>query len=286
VHRICVGALVRRDEGGTRILLGHRSAGRAFFPDVWDFPGGHVEPGESHEETLARELEEEIGIRPTAWRRFGEITGTVPGSDEPVVLHLFEVSAWTGEPLVVDPAEHDKLGWFSPDEAGGLDLADHSYRDVFSRLGRATRLTQRIAGPRADVYRAFVDGDVVQRWMVPDGMTSRVHAFDGREGGVFRTSLTYDAPTDTGKTTAQTDTYHGRFVELVPNERVVQVVEFETENPAMQGEMTITIELRDAEGGTELVATHDDLPPGLSPADNELGWRISLGKLAALLEAR
>jgi len=121
--------------------------------------------------------------------------------------------------------------------------------------------------------------------MVPTGMTSQVHAFEGKEGGVFRISLTYDAPTGVGKTTAHTDTYHGRFVTLVPNERIVEVVEFETTDPGMQGEMTITITFRDVDGGTELVAVHDNLPPGLSAADNETGWGISLDKLEALLEA-
>ncbi len=108
----------------------------------------------------------------------------------------------------------------------------------------------------------------------------------GREGGSFRISLTYDAPTGTGKTTAQTDTFHGRFVKLVPNEQVVEVVEFETADPALRGEMTITLVLSDADGGgTDLLAVHDGLPPGLSTADNEAGWRSSLAKLAALVEA-
>jgi uncharacterized protein YndB with AHSA1/START domain len=120
--------------------------------------------------------------------------------------------------------------------------------------------------------------------MVPTGMTSQVHAFDAREGGAFRISLTYDAPTGTGKTTAQTDTFHGRFVQLVPDEQVVELVEFETTDPAMQGEMTITITLSDAHDGTDLLAVHDDLPAGLSAADNEAGWRMSLAKLAALVE--
>ena len=148
-----------------------------------------------------------------------------------------------------------------------------------------TRVSQRVNAPRAAVYRALLDPRAVQRWMVPTGMTSRVHAFDAREGGAFRVSLTYDAPTGAGKTTAQTDTYHGRFVELVPDERVVEVVEFETADPALQGEMTITIALVDADGGTDVMAVHDRLPPGLSPADNEAGWRSSLARLAALVEA-
>jgi uncharacterized protein YndB with AHSA1/START domain len=121
--------------------------------------------------------------------------------------------------------------------------------------------------------------------MVPSGMTSQVHAFDARESGSFRISLTYDEPTGTGKTTAHTDTYHGRFVKLVPDEQVVEVVEFETPDPALRGEMTISISLVDADGGTDVLAVHDHLPPGLSTADNESGWRESLAKLAAFVEA-
>jgi uncharacterized protein YndB with AHSA1/START domain len=149
----------------------------------------------------------------------------------------------------------------------------------------STRIRCHIRAPRAQVYRALLDANAVQQWMVPDGMTSEVHAFDAREGGTFRISLTYDAETGTGKSSAHTDTHHGRFVKLVPDEQVVEVVEFETADPAMRGEMRIEMTLRDADGGTELIAVHEDLPPGLSPADNELGWRLSLAKLAALVEA-
>lgn len=149
----------------------------------------------------------------------------------------------------------------------------------------STRLHRHVNAPRASVYRALLNPKAVAAWMVPDGMTSQVHTFDPREGGAFRISLTYEAPTGTGKTTAQTDTFHGRFVKLIPNEQVVEVVEFETPDPAMQGEMTITYTLAEADGGTDLLAVHDRLPPGLSPADNETGWRMSLGKLAALVEA-
>ncbi len=149
----------------------------------------------------------------------------------------------------------------------------------------STRIHRHINAPRARVYRALLDARAVANWMVPTGMTSQVHEFEPRQGGSFRISLTYDAPTGTGKTTAQTDTHHGRFVELVPNERVVDVVEFETADPSMSGEMTITITLTDADGGTDVLAVHDRLPPGLSPADNQAGWESSLAKLAALVEA-
>jgi len=148
-----------------------------------------------------------------------------------------------------------------------------------------TRLTWRVNAPRAKVYRALLDARAVEKWMVPTGMTSRVHEFDPREGGTFRISLTYVEPTGAGKTTAHTDTFHGRFAKLVEDEQVVEVVEFETTDPALEGEMTITFTLADAGGGTEVHAVHDGVPPGVPPADNEAGWRMSLAKLAALAEA-
>ena len=149
----------------------------------------------------------------------------------------------------------------------------------------STRITRHINAPRAKVYRALLDASAVAKWLVPDGMTSQVHDFNACEGGAFRISLTYDAPTITGKTSAHTRTSHGRFVKLVPNKKVVEVVEFETTDPAMRGEMTITFSLVDSNGGTDVIGVHDGLPPGLSPADNEKGWRMSLGKLANLVEA-
>jgi uncharacterized protein YndB with AHSA1/START domain len=149
----------------------------------------------------------------------------------------------------------------------------------------STRISRRVNAPRNVVYRALVDARAVATWKVPTGMTSHVHAFDPREGGSFRISLTYDVPTGTGKTSAHTDAYHGRFVKLVPNEQVVEVVEFETTDPELRGEMTITISLADADGGTEILAVHNGLPGGLPTADNETGWREALAKLAALVEA-
>jgi uncharacterized protein YndB with AHSA1/START domain len=151
----------------------------------------------------------------------------------------------------------------------------------------ATEVRRRIMAPRAAVYQALVDPNVIERWRAPDGMTALVHEFDGREGGTFRVSLTYDAPTDAGKTTARTDTYHGHFAVLVADERIVEVMAFETDDPRLGGEMTLTTTLGDGDGdgGTIVVMTHDGIPPGVSAADNELGTRMALDKLAALLEA-
>ena len=117
-------------------------------------------------------------------------------------------------------------------------------------------------------------------------MTMHVHEFDGREGGAFRISLTYDAPDEAGKTTAHTDTYHGRYIEMIPDVKIVEEDEFETSNPALQGVMTITITLVDADEGTDVFAMHEGLPDGVSPSDNEFGWRMSLKKLTTLVESQ
>lgn len=148
-----------------------------------------------------------------------------------------------------------------------------------------TRVARHVDAPRAAVYRALLDPGAVQHWMVPDGMTSHVHVFEPQPGGALRVSLTYDAPTGAGKTDPHTDTFSGRFVRLVPDAEVVQAIEFETADPALRGEMTITYALSDAAGGgTDLVGVHENLPEGVRPEDNVVGWTMSLAKLAALVE--
>ena len=116
-------------------------------------------------------------------------------------------------------------------------------------------------------------------------MTAEVHDFEGREGGAFRISLTYDAPNGAGKTTSQTDTYHGHFAQLVPDELVVEVLEFETTDPALSGQMKVTTMLSDGDGGTDVLIVHDGIPDRVPVGDNETGTRMSLANLAALVEA-
>ena len=152
-------------------------------------------------------------------------------------------------------------------------------------MTHSTRVQQHVAAPRALVYRLLLDPAAIVQWKVPDGMTAQVHTFEAREGGAIRVSLTYDAPTGTGKSTSHTDTYHGRFVRLVPDECVVEADEFETADPMLRGEMLSTITLTDAPGGgTNVTGVHEQLPPGVSAEDNETGWRMSLAKLARLAE--
>ena len=116
-------------------------------------------------------------------------------------------------------------------------------------------------------------------------MTAKMHEFDLRPGGRYRMSLTYADPKGApGKTTADTDTFEGRFVELVPDERVVEAIVFEAAEAKFGGVMTLTSSLADAEGGTLVTMEHRNLPAGVRPEDNELGTTMSLRKLAALLE--
>jgi len=76
-----------------------------------------------------------------------------------------------------------------------------------------------ISAPRERVYNALLDPGSVGRWKVPSAMKCQVHEFNASEGGAIRISLTYDAPDRAGKTHDRTNTYLGRFVRLVPNER-------------------------------------------------------------------
>ena len=149
-----------------------------------------------------------------------------------------------------------------------------------------TSLSQRVNASCERVYHAILDPVAVARWQVPDGMTSVVHEFDAREGGAFRISLSYAGTPGVGKTSAHTDTFHGRFEQLVENELIRQSVEFETNDPAMQGQSSILYLLSEVDGSTEISAVHDHVPAGVAPEDNLMGWRMSLGKLAKWVEAQ
>ena len=148
-----------------------------------------------------------------------------------------------------------------------------------------TRLSRQMSAPRAAVYQALLDAGAVAAWRVPDGMSSQVHEWEPREGGLFRVSLSYDVPAGTGKTAEHTDTYHGRFTRLVPDQQVVEVLEFETADPELRGEMTITTTLADAGGGTTVLVVHEGIPDKIPPADNGTGTRMALDSLARLVEA-
>lgn len=144
-----------------------------------------------------------------------------------------------------------------------------------------TRAGRWLRAPREAVYRALTDPALLARWRFPDGMTSAVEQL---AAGGFRVTLTYDAPGRQGKSTASSDVYTARFARLVPGELVVEVDEFETADPSLAGEMTLTVTLAEQDGGTVLTAVHEGVPDSVDPALNELGWRMALDRLAALVE--
>lgn len=146
-----------------------------------------------------------------------------------------------------------------------------------------TKIRTKIRAPREEVYRALLDRDLVAQWKVPSEMTCVVHEWNPVETGKFRVSLTY-RDDSVGKTSEHTDTYHGRFTRLIENVEVSDEHEFETSDPSMQGVMTSSIRLDDVDGGAELIATHGNLPPGLSVELNMIGWRESLDRLTMILE--
>jgi uncharacterized protein YndB with AHSA1/START domain len=148
----------------------------------------------------------------------------------------------------------------------------------------STQVSQLIKAPRPAVYRALLDPAAVAKWRVPTGMSGHVHEFDAREGGTLRVSLTYEVPDNTGKSTAHTDSYHGKFVKIVPDQQVVEAIEFETDDPTLRGAMTMTTTLTDVDGGTEVVIVHDGIPDAIPAEDNEMGTRIALANLARLVE--
>jgi mutator protein MutT len=112
---------------GRRVLLGRRSAARAWLPGVWDVPGGHCEPGEAPEAALVRELREELGVTPLAWEHLAT------GHEGGVTLHVYRVRRWDGTPRNARPDEHDALAWVSADEASGLPLAHPALGAVLRR---------------------------------------------------------------------------------------------------------------------------------------------------------
>ncbi len=127
VHSLVAGIIVYKD----RILLGQRTPTRALYPNVWDVFGGHIEPGERPEQTLIRELQEELAITPLAWTELETIEESISGSDD-VICYFYHVTAWRGSPVNRQLEEHSTIQWFSYEAAIKLDLAHPAYPRLFA----------------------------------------------------------------------------------------------------------------------------------------------------------
>ena len=142
-----------------------------------------------------------------------------------------------------------------------------------------------IAASPERVWAALIDPKALMAWLPPGGMTGRFERFDARPGGSYRMVLTYgDASGAPGKTTAESDIVEARFVGIVPGERVIQAVDFVSDDPAYAGTMTMTWEVTAVDAGTRVDIVAEDVPDGISAEDHATGLASSLMNLAAYVE--
>jgi uncharacterized protein YndB with AHSA1/START domain len=142
-----------------------------------------------------------------------------------------------------------------------------------------------IAAPPERVWAALVDPEALMAWLPPGEMTGRFERFDARPGGSYRMVLTYaEASGAPGKATAESDIVEARFVDIVRGERVVQAVDFVSDDPAYAGTMIMTWEVTAIDAGTRVNIVAEDVPDGISVEDHAAGLSSSLANLAAHVE--
>lgn len=141
--------------------------------------------------------------------------------------------------------------------------------------GGTVRLQRVLRAPPERVYRAFLDPDANAKWLPPDGFTCKVHELDARVGGSYRMSFT-------NFSTGTSHSFGGRYLELIPDERIRHTDRFD--DPNMQGEMQTTITLSKIAFGTELTVVQEGIPAAIPTAACYLGWQESLTLLARLVE--
>jgi mutator protein MutT len=149
-HRIVVGALL----GPQGVLVAHRRPDRPFCPDRWDFPGGRIEPGETPEQALRRELREEIGV---VVRVGGAPVLRISENEqaaEGLVLDLWTIDSWIGAPTNLATNEHDDLRWIAAEDLVSLPLAHGEYLPFLRALG-ARASTRTVS---AEVIRRYPPG--------------------------------------------------------------------------------------------------------------------------------
>jgi uncharacterized protein YndB with AHSA1/START domain len=150
------------------------------------------------------------------------------------------------------------------------------------RTDRGSRVMDAAPGR---VWAALVNPEALLTWLPPGGMIGGFERFDARPGGSYRMVLTYaDASGAPGKATADSDIVEARFVDIVPGQRVVQAVDFVSDDPAYAGTMTMTWEVTAVDAGTRVDIVAEDVPDGVSAEDHAAGLASSLEKLAAYVE--
>jgi uncharacterized protein YndB with AHSA1/START domain len=138
------------------------------------------------------------------------------------------------------------------------------------------RLHRVLRAPPERIYRAFLDGDAMSKWLPPNGFTGKVHQMDAKVGGAYRMSFT-------NFTTGHSHSFGGTYIELSPHERIRYTAKFD--DPNLPGEMQTTITLKKVSCGTELSAVQEGIPEVIPTEACYLGWQESLVLLAKLVEA-
>ncbi|AEH87522.1 SRPBCC family protein [Mesorhizobium opportunistum] len=125
------------------------------------------------------------------------------------------------------------------------------------------------------VYRAFVEGDALAKWLPPNGFTCTVHQFEAKIGGTFKMSFR-------NFTTGDSHSFGGEYLELVPGERLRYTDRFD--DPNLPGEIQVTVILKKVSVGTEIDITQAGIPDVIPVEACYLGWQESLRNLAKLVE--
>lgn len=149
-------------------------------------------------------------------------------------------------------------------------------------MGRTDRSSIVIPAARETIYAALLDPSALESWLPPDNMKGRVLEFDARPGGLFRMELMY-LDGHQGKSSDDSDVTEVTFVELVPGERIVQRVVFDSDDPQFAGTMTMTWSLLETDDGMRVEVRADDVPAGISAEDHATGLAASLNNLASYL---
>jgi uncharacterized protein YndB with AHSA1/START domain len=137
------------------------------------------------------------------------------------------------------------------------------------------RLHRVLRAPAERVYRAFLDADAMAKWLPPNVFTGKVHHMDARVGGTYKMSFT-------NFTTGKSHSFGGRYLELVPNQKIVHTDAFD--DPNLPGEMSVIITLKTTMVGTDVDIVQEGVPPVIPLDACYLGWQESLALLAKLVE--
>lgn len=151
-----------------------------------------------------------------------------------------------------------------------------------TRLDQASRTI--LATPKA-IYQAMTNAEALVNWRPPQDMTGHFDAFDPRPDGCYRMTLFYaDNRQGAGKSAPDRDIVNGRFVEMLPFERIVEEVQFETGNAAFFGTMRVTTTLAPVAGGTKVSIMCEDVPVGIKAEEHAAGIASTLKNLALFVE--